>query len=174
MKLRVRSVLALFVFLKWILPNVFSTLQSKLGGDLTFSLLCRHGHLKIIIYLFKPISFPALTAFHSCSIDHLSQSTVPTTVARIAGLKVPAPVTQWVMLLRSCSLFKARQMETSEEDFFQQKKHKGTCRTTKPVKQMGQCPQLLESFIASRVTSHLRQGLPTYSDALHDIEWLHG
>lgn len=144
LKLRVRSVLALLVFLKWTLPNVFSTLQSKLGGDLTFSLLYHRGHLQIIIYLFKSICFPALTAFHSCSVDHLSQRTVPTTVACIAGFKVHWWKSQLLWLgrsccLRSCSLLKARQMKTSEEDFLQQKKHKGTCRTTKPGKPMGQC-----------------------------------
>lgn len=102
LKLRVTSVLALLVFLKRTLPNVFSTLQSKLGGDLTFSLLYHRGHLQIIIYLFKSICFPALTAFRSCSVDHLSQRTVPTTVACIAGFKVHWWKSQLLWLGRSC------------------------------------------------------------------------
>lgn len=42
--------------------NVFSTLQYKLGGDLTFSLLYHHGHLKILIYFNPQLSLPFVAA----------------------------------------------------------------------------------------------------------------
>lgn len=77
MKLGVRPILTLCLsmFLKWILPNVFSTLQSKLGGGITFFLLCYHGHFKVLIYMFQSTCPPAPAVFCSCIIEHLLQRT---------------------------------------------------------------------------------------------------
>lgn len=177
MKLGVRPILTLCLsmFSKQTLPNVFSTLQSKLGGGITFFLRCCHGHFKVLIYMFQSTCPPAPAAFCSCSTEHLFQRTGPAAVC-IAWLKGHCWQCKSVGHVAEVKQpLRARQMDMWRGPL-PGKETKRAHRTIRPARPVGICTHCKMSSCLE-ILLHgegglSRQGLPTYSAILHDFEWI--
>lgn len=166
MKLRVRPILTLglSVFLKWTLPNVFSTLQSKRGGGINFFLLYYHGHFKVLIYLF-PSTCPLFPPPFVAAAQSMSARGQGQLLHAMLGLKDtadnPSSCKSVGHVAEVKQPLRSQANGTSEGALFQPKKHKHAHRTIRPGKPAGLCTRCKMSSCLETLL-HGEGGLSTH------------